>query len=102
MLRKSSLVLFTLLAGQLVAAKPAAVQGPTKAQVFTVKGMHCEACVSAITKKVCTEGTYASCSVVLTDESKQLGEIRITPKEGQTIDTAKLKTAVSDIGYELK
>lgn len=98
MLRKLFLVLLPLIASQVVAAKTA----PPKAQVFTVKGMHCEACVSAITKEVCTEGTYASCNVTLTDESKQLGEIRLVPKDGQTVDAAQLKKSVSDIGYEVK
>jgi copper chaperone CopZ len=98
MLRNLIVLTLLLLAGPLSQAKP----NETKAQVFAVKGMHCEACVSSIRKKICTEGTYSACDVALTDEKKQLGEIRITPKEGQTIDLPKMRTQVSDMGYELK
>ena len=98
MLRKLMILTLLLLVGSFSQAKP----GETKAQVFAVKGMHCEACVSSIRKKICTEGTYASCDVALTDEKKQLGEIRITPKDGQPVDVTKMRSQVSDMGYELK
>ncbi|MFN7728515.1 MAG: heavy-metal-associated domain-containing protein [Bdellovibrio sp.] len=98
MLRQLLVLTFLALLGSFSQAKPS----ETKAQVFAVKGMHCEACVSSIRKKICTEGTYSACDVALTDAKKQLGEIRITPKEGQTIDVTKMRTQVSDLGYELK
>ena len=75
---------------------------PGKAQVFSISGMHCEACVQTLTKNICEKNGYAACEVKLTNAKNELGELRITPKEGQTVDAEKLRTQIGDLGYKMK
>lgn len=95
-----STVLVLLFSGVLSAADAA----KSEAKVINVSGMHCGSCVRSLNKKVCkaNESEYASCSVELTKPDQEMGEIRVTPKDGQPLNLEKIKKQVSDAGYQVK
>ena len=72
---------------------------------FTVKGMHCSGCKETVTKKVC-EGeagkNVESCSVKITDEKKETGEITIVTKPGVKINETAVTAGVKAAGEEYK
>lgn len=71
-----------------------------------VEGVHCAACTKMISKKVCADAklaeSFESCGVTVVDSKKQLGKISLRLKEGKTIDTAALDTALKAAGDNFK
>jgi len=71
-----------------------------------VEGVHCTACTKMISKKVCADPklseNFESCGVTVVDSKKQLGKISLRLKEGKTLDTAALDTAVKSAGDNFK
>lgn len=69
----------------------------------TVKGMHCEDCVSSVKEKVCAGDLYAECEVKVTDKAKKVGEIHVKTKDAKAkIDEKKLAAVVSETAYSLE
>ncbi len=79
-----------------------AVSSNSSGVVYKLSGLHCGGCVGTLQKALCEGAEYQSCQVTMTDEAKQSGLIRITPKAGQTVDYAKLKTRTKEAGYSLE
>ena len=71
-----------------------------------VEGVHCAACTKMISKKVCADSklseNFESCGVTVVDSKKQLGKISLRLKEGKTLDTAAIETAVKTAGDNYK
>lgn len=71
-----------------------------------VEGVHCAACTKMISKKVCADAklseNFESCGVTVVDSKKQLGKISLRLKEGKTLDTAAIDTAVKAAGDNFK
>ena len=71
-----------------------------------VEGMHCSGCKEVITKKVCENEAIAknseSCTVKLTDEKKQMGEITIVSKGDAKVDVEEVKKQLAASGEDYK
>lgn len=59
--------------------------------IYKVEGMTCGNCVKAIKSQVCKLADIAQCEV-------SVGEVKLTPKPGQTIDQAQIQAAMSKAG----
>ena len=73
---------------------------------FSVEGMHCSGCKEMITKSICDNPevakTTAACSVKLTDEKKQTGEIVIVSKGDSKVDVELVKRQLAAAGEGYK
>lgn len=71
-----------------------------------VEGVHCAGCTKMISQKVCADAklseNFESCGVTVVDSKKQIGKISLRLKEGKTLDTAALSTAVKAAGENFK
>lgn len=71
-----------------------------------VKGMHCSGCKDMVSKSVCENPeiakTLESCSVKLTDEKKQMGEINIVTKPDTKLNVDLVKSQVAAAGDDYK
>lgn len=68
-----------------------------------VKGMHCSGCVEMVEGKVCDEAKYSTCTVKITDEKNEIGEIHLITKDQKAqVDEKSLEAIIKDSGYELK
>ena len=71
-----------------------------------VEGMHCSGCKEVVAKKVCENEAIKknseSCSVKLTDEAKQMGEITIVSKGDSKVDIEAVKTQLATSGEDYK
>ena len=67
-----------------------------------VEGVHCAGCTKMISKKVCGDEklaeTFESCGVTVVDAKKKIGKLSLRLKEGKTLDTAAIATAVKAAG----
>jgi copper chaperone CopZ len=63
--------------------------------VFTVEGMHCEACAKGISKKVCAANEYEKCEV-------EVGKMTVVSKAGQKLDPAKIQADLEKAGSKFK
>ena len=67
-----------------------------------ITGMHCSSCKALLTKSVCENETLAksidTCSVKLTDEKTQAGEINIVTKPEAKLDMELVKAQVAAAG----
>lgn len=71
-----------------------------------VEGVHCAGCTKSISKKVCADEklsqNFDSCGVTVVDAKKKIGKISLRLKDGKTLDTAALTTAVKSAGDDYK
>jgi hypothetical protein len=68
---------------------------------FTVKGMHCSGCKEAVQEKVCKSEAAKnaeSCTVSITDETNESGQVVIKTKPGTKIDVAAIEKQVAAVG----
>lgn len=69
---------------------------------YRVEGMHCAGCKKMITKSVCDDkemnSQFEKCEVELVDAKKQIGKIKIKPKQGQTVDAKAVEASVKKAG----
>ena len=76
------------------------------AEDITVEGMHCSACKKMITKSVCEDkdlkAQFESCSVKLTDEKKQIGQISVKTKNNMPVDYKAIEAAVKNAGDDYR
>lgn len=87
-----------------------ALATPAKTDTTTtdliVEGVHCSGCTKIISKKVCGDeklaANFESCGVTVVDSKKQIGKISLRLKEGKTLDSAGIETAVKSAGDEYK
>lgn len=61
---------------------------------YTIEGMTCGNCVKSVKKEVCSLPGVTKCEV-------EVGSVKLTVPEGQTLDEALLKKAVEKAGYNL-
>lgn len=98
------MLVFTLIT--LTATLSLATAAPAESTDLIVEGVHCAACTKMISKKVCADAklseSFESCGVTVVDSKKQLGKISLRLKEGKTLDTAALTTAVKAAGDNFK
>ena len=71
-------------------------------QIFTIQGMHCDGCASAIRTAICKERLYENCWATVVDPKNEIGELRITPKVGQILNIKEIRKSVEEAGYKLK
>lgn len=72
---------------------------------FTVKGMHCSGCKETVTKNVCggeAGKDVESCTVNITNEKTEIGEVVIVTKAGTKINVDAVKAGVTASGNEYK
>lgn len=97
-------LIFTLIT--LTATLALSAPATTDSTDLMVEGVHCAACTKMISKKVCADTklseSFESCGVTMVDSKKQLGKISVKMKEGKTLDTAALDTAVKAAGDNFK
>lgn len=87
-----------------------ALATPAKTDTATtdliVEGVHCSGCTKMISKKVCGDeklaADFESCGVTVVDSKKQIGKITLRLKEGKTLNTAAIDTAVKSAGDKYK
>ncbi|HMN67581.1 MAG TPA: heavy metal-associated domain-containing protein [Bdellovibrionales bacterium] len=69
----------------------------------TVKGMHCQGCTESVEGKVCDENKYKTCEIKIIDAKKQIGQIRVEPKDAKAnVDEKAISALVKDAGYEMQ
>lgn len=73
-----------------------------KTHTFKVDGMHCGGCVANVQRAVCKDSPYEKCAAKILNEKKEIGELSITLKDGQTFDEAKLRSDMKEAGYPIK
>jgi hypothetical protein len=97
-------LIFTLIS--LTATLAIATAAKDTSTEFLVEGVHCSSCTKMISKKVCADeklaASFDSCGVTVVDEKKQIGKISLRLKEGKTLDTAALNTAIAAAGPQFK
>ena len=80
-----------------------AFAGPT---VYTVKGMHCSSCASMVKKSVCQneeiKKDYGGCTVKITDEKKELGEVTFAAAGDNKVDQEKIQVLLTNTDENYK
>ena len=67
-----------------------------------VSGMHCEGCTQMVEGKLCDESKYSTCSVKITNEKKELGEVRLVTKDqAAKVDEQGVSAIITDSGYKM-
>lgn len=71
-----------------------------------VEGVHCAGCTKMISKAVCADSklsdSFESCGVTVVDSKKQIGKISLRLKDGKSLDTAAINTAIKTLGDSYK
>lgn len=79
---------------------------PTETTDLMIEGVHCAGCTKSISKKVCADEklsqNFESCGVTVVDAKKKLGKISLRLKEGKTLDTEAVSTAIKNAGENYK
>lgn len=81
----------TLIPMALLLLSSAAFAGTT---TYQIEGMTCGNCVKSVKKEVCSLPGITKCEV-------DVGSMKLTTPDGQSIDETVLKTAVEKAGYNL-
>ncbi len=89
-------ILVTVLAFGAIAAAQAAPTGPATTTKLTVNGMVCAFCAQGIEKRLTA---LPQTQAVYVNLGKKI--VAVQAKDGQTLDTAKLRAEITEAGFDV-